>query len=84
MKKLTDIGKVLITLKIANDEKITDQAEKLGVNSSYVSSIMYGRSKLSFNVGQKIFNNYALTEQQTKVLLSAVFNKCVVVSCEDF
>ena len=84
MEKLTELGKILVTLKIDNNETVTEQAHNLGVQTSYISAIIHGRVGISFKVGQKIFNKYKLSETQTKTLLKEVFNQNVVEACESF
>lgn len=50
----TELGQVIRLLCIANNIKSKELAEKCGVSGSFVSDIIHGRKKLSYNSLDKV------------------------------
>lgn len=71
---LTNFGKFNRKLRIDNNEKMKDMAQKLGVTSSYLSAVEHGKRRVPIVWIDKIAGYYKLTEQQL-----AELNKAIII-----
>lgn len=65
---LTEFGKFTRKLRIDNGELLKNMADKLGVSSSYLSSVETGKRKVPLEWADKISLLYSL-DNDTKSLL---------------
>lgn len=65
---MTDLGKSLRILRIENDENLYDMAVKLGISSSYLSSIENGLRNMPVDLLDKLKSVYCLSNEQFQKL----------------
>lgn len=63
---MTGLGKELRIIRIKKDENLYDMATKLGISTSYLSSIENGIRNMSNDLIEKLQEVYQLTETQVQ------------------
>lgn len=69
---LTNTGKFLRKLRIDNNELLKDMADKLGVTSSFLSSVENGKKRMPSSWNIKICELYDLSKEQKSEFTSAI------------
>ena len=70
--KLTPFGVFVRKLRLDNDERLKDMAERMGVSSTYLSSIEYGRRAVPSAWRDKIQEIYHLETDEVNSLDEAI------------
>lgn len=70
--KLTPFGVFVRKLRLDNDERLKDMAERMGVSSTYLSSVEYGRRVVPVSWVDKIKELYHLETDDAESLGEAV------------
>ncbi len=60
---LTNFGKKLRILRINTGETIVEMSEKLGLSTSYLSSIENGKRKIPKDLLENVFKNYDFSKE---------------------
>lgn len=68
---LTELGKILRTLRMERGELLKDMADKLAIVPSYLSSIENGKRTPSRDFVQKLEKAYSFSKEERDVLMSA-------------
>lgn len=71
---LSEFGKFSRKLRIDNDELLLDMARKLGVSTSFLSSVEIGRKSVPSEWEQNLSKLYDLTNDQIVELKKAITN----------
>lgn len=74
-KKISEYGMFLKSLRINQREMLKNMAEKLGMNSSYLSAIESGDRDIPAGLTDKICETYNLSEDDKEKLHIAEMNK---------
>lgn len=73
-RQISEYGEFLKHLRINKHEMLKNMAEKLGLNSSYLSAIESGNRDIPPDLTDKICTEYGLDEGQRKELKEAELN----------
>ncbi|HZK09794.1 MAG TPA: helix-turn-helix domain-containing protein [Clostridia bacterium] len=81
---LTKFGLLLRHLRLSKNQVLKDMADKIGVSSSYLSSVENGKRKVPRDWADKIKSQYDLDKTQYLELLNAVdlTNKEIIISLD--
>ncbi|MGN1154660.1 MAG: helix-turn-helix domain-containing protein [Agathobacter sp.] len=82
---LTRFGKQLRCLRLENDERLKDMADKLGVTVAYLSAVENGKRAVPDAWISTLEENYGLTDNETADLQKAAYEnkKDVRISLEN-
>lgn len=79
---LTPFGKRLRILRIEREEVLFDMAQKLGLSSSYISSIETGKRKITENLLDKLRRCYNLSDAEFEAFKQAAEESRSSISLE--
>jgi transcriptional regulator with XRE-family HTH domain len=71
---INDLGKMLRKIRIEEDERLLDMAEKIGISVAFLSAIETGRKDPPLNVVDRIATAYKMDKKQHVQLELAVSN----------
>lgn len=78
----TKFGKQLRIIRIENDENIYEMAKRLGISTSYLSSIETGDRTIPFDLVEKISAEYKLGSDQIAALKDAEAESSTKISVD--
>lgn len=67
---MSDFKKMLAVIRVMNNETLNDMARKLGISSSYLSSIENGNRNGSAKLLMRIIKVYKLNEKESDRLIN--------------
>lgn len=70
---MTEIGKLLRTLRIDRDERLLDMAAKLGVSPSFLSAVEKGHKSPPADIEETVIELYRLAAEDADKLRSAAY-----------
>ena len=69
---LTKFGKKLRALRLENDQRLKDMADKLEVTAAYLSAVENGKKNIPAQWRDKIVKAYKLSEEKSLELMDAI------------